>query len=209
MAGRGRNVSAGKGPKYHGIRMSSPEETPVYYTRASLVPTFIRGILPLIVAILVTVVAHFVKRDPTFTTLVALIALVLVLLTRIPGIARALSAPVVVSDRRLYMRHGFIDIDDHICSLASISDVHVDPDIPGRIFGYADVSVQTRAGERDFDMAAVKHAYRLRDEILRWSDEAVSGGRGQHDMQYSVPQGQPGQQPYGYGQSQGYDGPRR
>lgn len=162
--------------KIHGITMIREDEYEVFSTHASMVPTLLKGIPILILGVAITVVAHLWRHDPQFTTIVGLVAAAIVIATRIPGCIHAVVEPIVVSNRRLYLRKGLIDIDDHIASLSNISDIQVDPTIIGRMFGYADVNIQTIAGEQDFEMKNVRRAYALRDHILRISDDSQYGG---------------------------------
>lgn len=190
--------------KIHGIKMIREDEYEVFSTHASMVPTLLRGIPLLFVGVLVTVIAHLWLHDTTITSIVGGVALAVVLVSRIPGCFHAAIEPIVVSNRRLYLRKGFIDIDDHIASLSNISDIQVDPTVLGRMFGYADVNIQTIAGEQDFEMKDVRKAYALRDHILRISDESSGqnmqydgmGQQGQPYPQQQAPrQGQPQQRP--------------
>lgn len=162
--------------KIYGIKMIRDDEYEVFSTHASMVPTLIKGIPFLLVGILVTVLAHLWRHDAQTTAIVGGVALAIVILSRLPGCIHAAIEPIVVSNRRLYLRKGIIDIDDHIASLANISDIQVDPTILGRMFGYADVNIQTIAGEQDFEMRNVRKAYSLRDHILRISDESSGTG---------------------------------
>lgn len=218
MADRNKNPKRGK--KVYGIRLSSPDEEVVYHTRMSMMPTFMRGIPFFLIGVAVTIIIHMWKNDATTTALAAGVALLIVLLSRVPGILNVIRDTIVLSNRRLYMHHGIIDIDDHSASIASISDVHVDPDVLGRMLNYADVSIQTNSGELDFDMKAVKGAYRLSEEIFRLMDEATSGYGYQMQsgmtMGYGYQQRPQGnmsypQQPQQYGSPQGqqHQGRRR
>lgn len=189
--------------KIHGIKMIRDDEYEVFSTHASIVPNLLRGLPIFLLGVLVTVIAHLWRHETNLTVIVGLVSLGIVILSRIPGCIRALVEPIVVSNRRLYLRKGFIDIDDHIASLSNISDIQVDPTIPGRMFGYADVTIQTIAGEQDFNMKAVSKAYSLRDHILRISDEGQGGigqdqyydmgGQGQQYPQRQYPQQYPQQ----------------
>ena len=77
---------------------------------------------------------------------------------------------VVVTDRRLYYRRGIIDVKDHVTDLGSITDVTIDPSIAGRIFGYANVRIQTKAGDDDFVLKEIKNAYQMRSVINQGRD---------------------------------------
>lgn len=169
--------------KVHGIKMIRDDEYEVFSTHASIVPVLLKGIPLLLAGIAVTVITHLWQHDTNLTVIVGLVCLGIVILTRVPGCLRAIVEPIVVSNRRLYLRKGIIDIDDHIATLSNISDIQVDPTIIGRMFGYADVNIQTIAGEQDFEMKSVSKAYTLRDHILRISDEGQGGMGGQYPNQ--------------------------
>jgi len=182
---KGRTMARAK--KIHGITMIREDEYEVFSTHASMVPTLLKGIPILIAAVAITVIAHLWRHEAQVTTIVGLVTAAIVIATRVPGCLHALVEPIVVSNRRLYLRKGLIDIDDHIASLSNISDIQVDPTILGRMFGYADVTIQTIAGEQDFSMKDVRRAYALRDHILRISDESQYGG-GMYNNQGGYPQ---------------------
>lgn len=193
-----------KPKKIHGIKMIRDDEYEVFSTHASLVPTILRGFPILLLGVLVTVIAHLWRHDTHLTMIVGAVACLILVLSRVPGCLRALVEPIVVSNRRLYLRKGFVDIDDHIATLSNISDIQVDPTILGRLFGYADVNIQTIAGEQDFEMKNVRKAYTLRDHILRISDDSNAGqGTPAYDAQGGYQQqGYP--QQGGYPQQNGY-----
>lgn len=174
--------------KVHGIKLIRDDEYEVFSTHMSIVPCLLRGLPMLLLGVLVTVIAQLWQHDTNLTAIVGGVCVGMVILSRIPGCVRALVEPIVVSNRRIYLRKGLIDIDDHIATLSNISDIQIDPTIVGRMFGYADVNIQTIAGEQDFEMKSVSKAYTLRDHILRISDEGQS-------QQYQYPQQQYAQQP--------------
>lgn len=176
-------MASNRPAKVHGITMIREDEYEVFSTHASIAPILLRGIPLLLLAAAAAIGVHVWKQDAGLTATVAGIAVAVVVLSRMPRCIGVLAEPIVVSNRRLYLRKGIIDIDDHIASLANISDIRVDPTIVGRILGYADVTIQTIAGEQDFEMREVSRAYDLRDHILRISDESVDGQ--QQQQQYA------------------------
>ena len=93
------------------------------------------------------------------------------LVSRVPHILDNWRTDVVVTDRRLYYRRGIIDVKDHMTDLGSITDVTIDPTIAGRIFGYANVRIQTKAGDDDFVLKEIKDAYKMRQVINIGRDE--------------------------------------
>ena len=121
----------------------------------------------------VFLIHQFVNKDWLPISIAA--AVVVTLLSRIPHIVDNWKTDVVVTDRRLYYRRGIIDIKDHVTDLSSITDVTVDPNLFGRIFKYADVTVQTQAGEDDFELKEIKDAYELRRVINQGRDASRPG----------------------------------
>jgi uncharacterized membrane protein YdbT with pleckstrin-like domain len=105
-----------------------------------------------------------------------LASIVIVLISRVPHIVDNWRTDVMVSDRRLYYRHGIIDIKDHVTDLGSITDVTVDPSILGRIFNYANVRIQTKAGDDDFVLKEIADAYTMRKVINVGRDDLEGAG---------------------------------
>ena len=83
---------------------------------------------------------------------------------------------VIVTNKRLYARTGIIDIKDQVCDLSNIADVTVDPTLFGRLFDYANVRIQTYAGESDFVLRGIAHAYDMRSAISQGADATRSEG---------------------------------
>ena len=57
-------------------------------------------------------------------------------------------------------------------AVTNVSDVTVDPSVFGRLFDYADVRIQTYAGEQDFDLRGIACAYEMRRTISMGMDAA-------------------------------------
>ena len=160
--------------KLRGIQFDSPDEHEVFHAKESWIPVVL-GIIPIL---LLGVAAFFIAWRFFNNSMVGLILLgvfaVVALATRVPRIFANLDTDVIVTDRRLYARTGIVDIKDQVCDLASISDVTVDPSIFGRIFDYADVRIQTYAGDQDFELRGIAHAYEMRQAISQGADAAKS-----------------------------------
>ena len=156
--------------KLRGIQFDSPNEREVFHAKESWVPLVLGGIPFLLLGIVGLVVSSTAFSRSDIGLIILAAALVVAVATRIPGIIANLDTDVVVSDRRLYARAGIVDIKDQVCDLSSISDVTVDPNVFGRIFDYADVRIQTYAGDQDFDLRSIAHAYDMRRAISQGAD---------------------------------------
>lgn len=145
------------------IKFDSPEEHERFHAKESWVPVIFGGIpVALICAIVSVLLVHFANVD---VAICVLASIAIVLISRVPHIVDNWRTDVMVSDRRLYYRHGIIDIKDHVTDLGSITDVTVDPSILGRIFNYANVRIQTKAGDDDFVLKEIGNAYEMRGVI--------------------------------------------
>lgn len=156
------------------IVFDNPDEQERFHAKESWVPVVLGGIpVAIICGLIVFLIHQFVNKDWLPISIAA--AVVVTLLSRIPHIVDNWKTDVVVTDRRLYYRRGIIDIKDHVTDLSSITDVTVDPNLFGRIFKYADVTVQTQAGEDDFELKEIKDAYELRRVINQGRDASRPG----------------------------------
>ena len=156
------------------IVFDNPDEQERFHAKESWVPVVLGGIpVALVCGLIVFLIHQFVNKDWLPISIAA--AVVITLLSRIPHIVDNWKTDVVVTDRRLYYRRGIIDIKDHVTDLSSITDVTVDPNLFGRIFKYADVTVQTQAGEDDFELKEIKDAYELRRIINQGRDASRPG----------------------------------
>lgn len=162
--------------KLRGIQFDSPDEVEVFHAKESWVPVVLGCIPILILGIAAFVVAWRVFNNMQVGLILLGISVVVAIATRVPRIVANLDTDVVVTDRRLYARTGIVDIRDQVCDLSNISDVTVDPTVFGRLFDYADVRVQTHAGEDDINLRAIAHAYDMRRAISRGGDNT----RGEH-----------------------------
>ena len=158
------------------IVFDNPDEQERFHAKESWVPVVLGGIpVALVCGLIVFLIHQFVNKDWLPISIAA--AVVITLLSRVPHILDNWKTDVVVTDRRLYYRRGIIDIKDHVTDLSSITDVTVDPNIFGRIFKYADVTVQTQAGEDDFELKEIKDAYELRRVINQGRDAGRPGAQ--------------------------------
>ena len=146
-----------------GFRFDSPQEVERFHAKESWVPVVFGGI-PVALAC-AAVSALLVYFAGVSVPICVLASIAIVLLSRVPHIVDNWRTDVMVSDRRLYYRHGIIDIKDHVTDLGSITDVMVDPSILGRMFNYADVRIQTKAGDEDFVLKEIANAYEMRRVI--------------------------------------------
>lgn len=152
------------------IKPDNPDERIVFEAKESWVPVIMGGIpVALVCGVLTFAVVNFIDSDMLVLCVLASIAVTL--LSRIPHIIDNWRTDVVVTDRRLYYRHGIIDVTDHVTDLGSITDVTIDPTILGRIFNYANVRIQTKAGDDDFELKEIAHAYEMRGDINKSRDD--------------------------------------
>ncbi len=147
-----------------GIQFDNPDEREAFHAKESWVPVILGGIpVAIVCGGISALIYFFVSKE--WLTVSILVSIAITLLSRIPHIIDNWKTDVIVTDRRLYYRHGIIDIKDHVADLTSITDVTVNPNILGRIFNYADITVQTQAGEDDFELKEIKNAYEMRRVI--------------------------------------------
>lgn len=158
--------------KLRGIQFDSPDEHEVFHARESWVPVFLGAIPIVLVGIIGLVMAWRLLNNPQAGLIVCGVAIAIAIVTRIPIIIANVDTDVVITNKRLYARTGIIDIKDQVCDLSNVSDVTVDPSVMGRLFDYADVRIQTYAGESDFELKRIAHAYEMRKAISHGSDAA-------------------------------------
>jgi len=159
------------------IRFDNPDEREMFHAKESWVPVVLGGIpVALCCAVVCFGVGYFTKDGvPMAIAIIASIAVTLA--SRVPHILDNWRTDVVVTDRRLYYRRGIFDIKDHVTDLGSITDVTVDPSIVGRIFNYANVRIQTKAGDDDFVLKEIRDAYKMRQVINVGRDQVDGAGR--------------------------------
>ena len=157
------------------IRFDSPNEHEVFRARESNVPVFLRAIPIIVIGIVVAVIVDL-NGHSDWILWVVLATVVVTLIACVPHLIGNLATDVVVTERRLYYRRGIINIKDHVTELSNISDVSIDPTVFGRIFNYADVKIQTIAGEEDFDFREIAHAYDMRRAISAGGDAERDAG---------------------------------
>ena len=156
--------------KLRGIQFDSPDEYEVFHAKESWIPVILGGSWLLLVGIIALIVSWHFFNNATVGLVILALCIVVAVMTRIPIIIAHLDTDVVVTNRRLYARTGIVDIKDQVCDLSNVSDVTVDPTLFGRVFDYADVRIQTYAGESDFELKHIAHAYGMRKAISSGAD---------------------------------------
>ena len=168
------------GRKKRGIQFDSPDEREVFHAKESWVPLVLGAIPFILLGILAFVIAWRFFGNTTVGLILLGISVVAAIVTRVPQIIANLDTDVIVTDKRLYARTGIIDIKDQVCDLSTVSDTTVDPTIFGRIFNYADVRIQTYAGEQDFELHRISRAYDMRKAINRGVDASRAAASQTH-----------------------------
>ena len=153
-----------------GIQFDSPNEVEEFHAKESWVPLILGSIPFILVGVAALAVATVFFNNTQVGLIILGVCVAAAVVTRIPRIIANLDTDVVVTDRRLYARTGIIDRKDQVCDLSNVSDVTVDPTIFGRMFDYADVRIQTFAGDQDFMLHGIAHAYDMRKAISQGSD---------------------------------------
>lgn len=156
--------------KLRGIQFDSPDERELFHAKESWIPVVLGTIPIILLGIVAFIVASRFFDNAQVGLILFGISVVIALVTRIPRIVANLDTDVIVTDKRLYARTGIIDIKDQVCDLANISDVTVDPSVFGRLFDYANVRIQTYAGDSDFELRGIAHAYEMRRAISQGED---------------------------------------
>lgn len=164
--------------KKRGIQFDSPDEHEEFHAKESWIPVVLGAIPIVLLGVVALVVAWRFFNNLQVGLILLGVSVVVALASRVPRIIANLDTDVIITNKRLYARTGIIDIRDQVCDLSNISDVTVDPSIFGRIFDYANIRVQTYAGEDDFNLRGIAHAYEMRRAISQGSD-AVKGGQAQ------------------------------
>ena len=159
------------------IKFDNPNETEVFRARESNIPVLLRAIPIVVIGIIIAVAVDLLGHSD-WILWVVLITVIVAVVACVPHLIANLATDVVVTDRRLYFRSGIINIKDHVTELSNISDVSIDPSVFGRIFNYADVKIQTIAGEEDFDFREISHAYDMRRAISAGGDAERDAQRG-------------------------------
>lgn len=166
--------------KKRGIQFDSPDEREVFHAKESWVPLVLGAIPFILLGIGALVIAWKFFNNMTVGLILLGVSVVVALATRVPQIIANLDTDVIVTDRRLYARTGIVDIKDQVCDLSTVSDTTVDPTIFGRIFNYADVRIQTYAGEQDFELRRIARAYEMRQAINRGVDASRASASSAH-----------------------------
>ncbi len=158
--------------KLRGIQFDSPEEREVFHAKESWIPVVLGAIPIVLIGIVALIVAWRGFNNMQVGFILLGVSAVIALVTRIPRIIANLDTDVIVTDKRLYARTGIVDIKDQVCDLSNIADVTVDPSVFGRLFDYANVTIQTYAGESDFTLKCISHPYDMRQAISQGADSS-------------------------------------
>lgn len=153
------------------IKFDNPNEVERFHAQESWVPVVLGGI-PIALVCAAVCAAIYFFADPTLLPYAVAGSVLITLASRIPHIIDNWKTDVVITDRRLYYRRGIITVRDHVCDLTTITDIAVEPTILGRIFNYADITIQTQAGEDDFVLKEIRSAYKMRKAINIGRDAA-------------------------------------
>jgi uncharacterized membrane protein YdbT with pleckstrin-like domain len=165
------------GKKHGGIQFVSEKERLVFHAKESWKPLAIKGGTMIALGIAGWAAARSLVGNQMLANGIAIAFALFALVLTVPGIIENLDTDVIVSDKRIYLRKGIIDIKDSICDLGTVSDVQIDPDIFGRILDYADVKVSTFSGEGDFEMKGLARAYDFRTALFEAIDDLHPDGR--------------------------------
>ncbi len=173
--------------KLRGIQFDSPDEHEVFHAKESWVPVVLGGIPFVLLGIVALVCAWVGFKNSTVGLILLAVFVVVALASRVPRIIANLDTDVIVTNKRLYARKGIVDIRDQVCDLSNVADVMVDPSVLGRLFDYADVRIQTYAGESDFDLKGIAHPYDMRSAISQGSDASGRGHQRPMDGRTPLP----------------------
>lgn len=159
------------------IKFDNPQERQTFHAKESWVPVVLGGVP---IALACGLVSFAVTRfaNPDLLVPCVLVSILVTILSRVPHILDNWRTDVVVTDRRLYYRRGIFDVTDHVTDLGSITDVTVDPTIAGRVFNYANVRIQTKAGDDDFELKEIADAYTMR-KVINVGRDAMEDGPAQ------------------------------
>lgn len=153
------------------IVFDNADEELLFSAQESWVPVFV-GAIPMFLICLAACVATFIFAAAWLIITVA-VSLLLLIAVILPPAIDNWRTDAAVTNRRFYYRRGIIDVKDHVTDLGSITDVTVDPNIFGRLFDYANVRIQTKAGDDDFVLHDISHAYEMRRIINTQKDSLL------------------------------------
>lgn len=146
------------------IRFDNPNEVARFHAQESWVPVVLGGIpIALLCAVACAAVYYFAGESYIPYAIGA--SVLITLISRLPHMIDNWMTDAVITDRRLYYRRGIIKVRDHVCDLSTITDIAVEPTVLGRIFNYADITIQTQAGDDDFVLKEIRGAYKMRKAI--------------------------------------------
>lgn len=129
---------------------------------------FVHAILLLLLAIAVFVVGQVLPLDPAAfqaVNYVGLALLVLALLAWIRALIRRAGTEIVVTDKRVIFKRGFISRYTIEMSIAKIETVDVEQSIGGRIFGYGTLLIRGTGSGLE-PLQRIGHPLQLRNAIV-------------------------------------------
>lgn len=111
----------------------------------------------------------------TVTVLVIAVPLVLVaIVLGVPGLLRVLTTEIVLTDRRVASKDGWLNIEVTSTPLDKVNNLNVRQSLAGRIFDYGFLEVTTATAEEkdNHSIRFLSHPNRFRDEV----NEAIDAG---------------------------------
>lgn len=172
--------------KKRGIQFDSPNEREVFHAKESWIPVVLGAIPIVVLGIVAFAVAWRFFNNSQVGLILLGVSIVVAFGSRVPRIIDNLDTDVIITDKRLYARTGIIDIKDKVCDLSNISDVTVNPSIFGRMFDYANIRVQTYAGEDDFNLRGIARAYDMRRAISQGADASGDAATSASSASYAL-----------------------
>lgn len=159
-------------------RLKRTGERIIYRAHLSWVPLFLTAIpMTWIVSMLAGAVMGM-TGNAGYTVMTIIIGIILIVISKIPGVLKNIGTDIVVTDRRLHSKTGIIDVDnDHETPLTNINNTVADPTVIGRLFGYGDVVIQTIGGNDDFTFRNVSNPNELVAIINETYDGLIAGGQ--------------------------------
>jgi uncharacterized membrane protein YdbT with pleckstrin-like domain len=156
----------------------APGEAILYRARYHWV-IYTRGILFLAAAVALAVAAFARESSPGAEGqaralawaggVLAVIGLSLLLFRAV----RASADEFVVTDRRVIHKMGLVAHETRQCPLSKIQDVTVDQTVPGRLFGYGDLGVETASERGQIVFPSIRDPEQLRTAI--WTHVGTGG----------------------------------
>jgi len=130
---------------------------------------YIKGILVIAVAVLLVVLWGNTIADDVSSTAIAALLIVGSTLVVLIGFLRRVSTDYMITNRRLYVKHGMISRDVQETRLERVQDVNYRQSFYQRMMQIGDVDFDTAAqdAEADFVFAGVSRPERVIDRVNR------------------------------------------